>query len=114
MDTCGCVGHNYRSISSFPYHLFYFERKYCVYVMDIWHFVLFCRERPKFQAREDGETPRNGLKPAGEASGTVKVTRDSGVEDTLRVRLDESLVSLFLGCHIHHICEYWLSCTNLQ
>lgn len=43
------------------------------------------RERPKFQAKEDSETPRNGIKPFGEASGTVKVTRDSGVEDTVRV-----------------------------
>ncbi|KAL3508699.1 hypothetical protein ACH5RR_028100 [Cinchona calisaya] len=43
------------------------------------------RERPKFQAKEGGETPRNGMKPFGEASGTVKVTRDSGVEDTIRI-----------------------------
>ncbi|KAL3503193.1 hypothetical protein ACH5RR_037642 [Cinchona calisaya] len=43
------------------------------------------RERPKFQAKEDGETPRKAIKPFGEASGTVKVTRDSGVEETLRV-----------------------------
>lgn len=43
------------------------------------------RERPKFQIKEDGEAPRNGTKALGEASGTVKVTRDSKVEDTVRV-----------------------------
>ncbi|KAI5662515.1 hypothetical protein M9H77_21838 [Catharanthus roseus] len=42
------------------------------------------RERPKFQAKEDGETPRVGGKPFGEASGTVKVARDSGLEDTVK------------------------------
>ncbi|XP_027061644.2 germinal center kinase 1-like isoform X3 [Coffea eugenioides] len=43
------------------------------------------RERHKFQAKEDVETPRNGIKPFGEASGTMKVTRDAGVEDTVRI-----------------------------
>ncbi|CAL5393467.1 unnamed protein product [Camellia sinensis] len=39
------------------------------------------RDRPKYQMKEDGETPRNGPTPLGEASGTVKVMRDSkGVE----------------------------------
>nr|GMD90197.1 germinal center kinase 1-like isoform X1 [Ipomoea batatas] len=42
------------------------------------------RERPKFQLKDDVETPRNGIKPLGEASGTIKVT-SSGVEDTVRV-----------------------------
>ncbi|KAL2472686.1 Protein kinase superfamily protein [Forsythia ovata] len=41
------------------------------------------RERPKFQI--DGESPKNGPTPFGEASGTVKMTRNSGVEDTVRV-----------------------------
>ncbi|CAA3006007.1 serine threonine- kinase 25-like isoform X1 [Olea europaea subsp. europaea] len=41
------------------------------------------RERPKFKI--DEESPKNGPMPLGEASGTVKVTRDSGVEDTVRI-----------------------------
>lgn len=41
------------------------------------------RERPKFQI--DGED-ENGQTPLGEASGTVKVNRESGNEDTVRVR----------------------------
>ncbi|KAK3034987.1 hypothetical protein RJ639_033365 [Escallonia herrerae] len=45
------------------------------------------RERPKFQLKEDVETTRNGPKALGEASGTVKVTRDPRVEDTVRVRI---------------------------
>ncbi|KAM7498683.1 hypothetical protein LguiA_023097 [Lonicera macranthoides] len=45
------------------------------------------RERPKFQLKEDAETPRNGQTAFGEASGTVKVTRASSkVEDTVRAR----------------------------
>ncbi|KAL1567183.1 non-specific serine/threonine protein kinase [Salvia divinorum] len=40
------------------------------------------RERPKFQI--DGEN-ENGATPLGEASGTVKVNRESGREDTVRV-----------------------------
>lgn len=43
------------------------------------------RERPKFQAKEDDETPRIAGKPSGEASGTVKAARDSGVENTVKV-----------------------------
>ncbi|KAG8386344.1 hypothetical protein BUALT_Bualt03G0139100 [Buddleja alternifolia] len=39
------------------------------------------RERPKFQI--DGETPQ-GPTALGEASGTVKVVRSSGVEDTVQ------------------------------
>ncbi|KAL2496375.1 Protein kinase superfamily protein [Forsythia ovata] len=41
------------------------------------------RERPKFKI--DEESPKNGPTPLGEASGTVKVTRDSGVEDTVQI-----------------------------
>ncbi|KAL4589067.1 hypothetical protein LXL04_001969 [Taraxacum kok-saghyz] len=40
------------------------------------------RERPKFQIKEDGESPRNGTQALGEGSSTVKITR---VEDTVRV-----------------------------
>ncbi|KAL3849180.1 hypothetical protein ACJIZ3_011062 [Penstemon smallii] len=40
------------------------------------------RERPKFQI--DEETPKNGPTELGEASGTVKVSRDPRVEDTVR------------------------------
>lgn len=43
----------------------------------------FSRERPKFQI--DGED-ENGATPLGEASGTVKVNRESGHGDTVRVR----------------------------
>ncbi|KAK6934240.1 Protein kinase domain [Dillenia turbinata] len=42
------------------------------------------RERPKFQIREDGETPRNGPRAIGDASDTVKVSRNSRVEETVR------------------------------
>ncbi|XP_011082702.2 serine/threonine-protein kinase svkA [Sesamum indicum] len=41
------------------------------------------RERPKFQI--DGETANNGPTAFGEATGTVKVAKDSAVEDTVRV-----------------------------
>ncbi|KAK4398363.1 Serine/threonine-protein kinase svkA [Sesamum angolense] len=41
------------------------------------------RERPKLQI--DGETANNGPTAFGEASGTVKVAKDSAVEDTVRV-----------------------------
>ncbi|XP_015082950.1 serine/threonine-protein kinase sid1 [Solanum pennellii] len=43
------------------------------------------RERPKFQIKDDMDSPRNGQKPVGEASGTVKVTRDVGTEGTVKV-----------------------------
>ncbi|XP_060191087.1 uncharacterized protein LOC132620429 isoform X2 [Lycium barbarum] len=43
------------------------------------------RERPKFQIKDDMDSPRNGQKPVGEASGTIKVTRDIGSEDTVKV-----------------------------
>ncbi|KAK1395585.1 germinal center kinase 1 [Heracleum sosnowskyi] len=42
------------------------------------------RERPKFQIKEDGETFRSGTQALREASGTVKVKRDSKVADTVR------------------------------
>ncbi|XP_073123497.1 uncharacterized protein [Henckelia pumila] len=40
------------------------------------------RDRPRFQI--DGETPKNGPTVSEEVSGTVKVARDSGFEDTIR------------------------------
>lgn len=43
------------------------------------------RERPKFQIKDDMDSPRNGQKPVGEASGTVRVTRDVGTEGTVKV-----------------------------
>ncbi|KAM7503983.1 hypothetical protein LguiB_002887 [Lonicera macranthoides] len=50
------------------------------------------RERPKFQLKEDAETPRNGQTAFGEASGTVKVTRASSkVEDTVRASQGKTL-----------------------
>ncbi|GMI85337.1 hypothetical protein like AT3G15220 [Hibiscus trionum] len=42
------------------------------------------RERPKYQLKEDVETPRNGPKPLGESTDTVKVARDIGGEGTVR------------------------------
>ncbi|CAN4102914.1 unnamed protein product [Withania somnifera] len=48
------------------------------------------RERPKFQIKDDMDCPRNGQKPIGEASGTVKVTRDMGTENTVKVSSVES------------------------
>ncbi|CAH9108065.1 unnamed protein product [Cuscuta epithymum] len=43
------------------------------------------RERPKFQIKDDELTPKSGQKPLGEASGTLKVSRDSAIDDTFRV-----------------------------
>ncbi|CAN4104203.1 unnamed protein product [Withania somnifera] len=43
------------------------------------------RERPKFQIKDDMDSPRNGQKPVGEASGTVNVTRDMSTENTVKV-----------------------------
>ncbi|KAJ7948681.1 Protein kinase superfamily protein [Quillaja saponaria] len=42
------------------------------------------RERPKYEIKEDVETPRNDPKAVGEASDTVKVTRDLRGEETVR------------------------------
>ncbi|XWS10997.1 hypothetical protein CRYUN_Cryun38cG0046000 [Craigia yunnanensis] len=42
------------------------------------------RERPKYQLKEDAETPRNGPKAVGESTDTVKVTRDIRGEETVR------------------------------
>ncbi|TYH92356.1 hypothetical protein ES332_A13G176600v1 [Gossypium tomentosum] len=42
------------------------------------------RERPKYQLKEDAETPKNGPKPVGESADTVKVTRDVRGEETVR------------------------------
>ncbi|KAF5730690.1 serine/threonine-protein kinase dst4 isoform X2 [Tripterygium wilfordii] len=41
------------------------------------------RERPKYQIKEDGETPRNGPKALWEGSDTVKVNRDVKADDTV-------------------------------
>ncbi|XP_010260289.1 PREDICTED: serine/threonine-protein kinase 4-like isoform X2 [Nelumbo nucifera] len=42
------------------------------------------RERPKYQAKEEAGTPRNGLNAFGNASDTVKVSRDPRDEETVR------------------------------
>ncbi|KAF5949745.1 hypothetical protein HYC85_011738 [Camellia sinensis] len=47
------------------------------------------RDRPKYQMKEDGETPRNGPTPLGEASGTVKVMRDSKGEEAVQASSQE-------------------------
>ena len=53
------------------------------YLLSWWFCVLyFYRERPKFQLKEDG-----GTQALTGPSGTVKVKRDSKVEDTIRARL---------------------------
>ncbi|GFZ05756.1 protein kinase superfamily protein [Actinidia rufa] len=49
------------------------------------------RERPKFQLKEDEESPRNGPIALGEASGTVKVIRDSKGEGTVRASQGKTL-----------------------
>ncbi|XVF04262.1 hypothetical protein REPUB_Repub05bG0067500 [Reevesia pubescens] len=48
------------------------------------------RERPKYQLKEDGETPRNGPRAVGESTNTVKVTRDIRGEETVRVSLGKT------------------------
>ncbi|GMI63638.1 hypothetical protein like AT3G15220 [Hibiscus trionum] len=40
------------------------------------------RERPKYQLKDDGETPRNG--PVGQSTDTLKVTRDFRGDETVR------------------------------
>ncbi|THG06000.1 hypothetical protein TEA_000258 [Camellia sinensis var. sinensis] len=47
------------------------------------------RDRPKYQMKEDGETPKNGPTPLGEASGTVKVMRDSKGEEAVQASSQE-------------------------
>ncbi|MBA0783640.1 hypothetical protein Gotri_001324 [Gossypium trilobum] len=47
-------------------------------------FFVLNRERPKYQLKEDAETPRNGPKPVGESTDIVKVTRDVRGEETVR------------------------------
>ncbi|KAB2044013.1 hypothetical protein ES319_D01G060100v1 [Gossypium barbadense] len=42
------------------------------------------RERPKYQLKEDAETPRTGPKAVGESTDTVKVKRDIRGEETVR------------------------------
>ncbi|KAE8680131.1 Serine/threonine-protein kinase 24 [Hibiscus syriacus] len=42
------------------------------------------RERPKYQLKEDAETPRNGTRVVGESTDTVKVNRDVRGEETVR------------------------------
>ncbi|XP_071691931.1 uncharacterized protein [Rutidosis leptorrhynchoides] len=42
------------------------------------------RERPKFQIKENGESPGKGTQAFGEGSNTIKVTRESRVEETVR------------------------------
>lgn len=42
------------------------------------------RERPKFPVKEDSENIKNGLKAYAEGSGTVKVAREPGGEQTVK------------------------------
>ncbi|KAH9802570.1 protein kinase domain-containing protein [Citrus sinensis] len=43
------------------------------------------RERPKYPIQEEPDTPINGVRAVGEASGTVKVVRDKRSEETVQV-----------------------------
>lgn len=50
--------------------------------------LCFCdpdRERPKYQIREDADTPRNSPKAIGDGNDTVKVIRNIR-EETVRAR----------------------------
>ncbi|XP_022749277.1 germinal center kinase 1-like [Durio zibethinus] len=42
------------------------------------------RECPRYQLKEDAETPRNGPKAIGESNDTVKISRDIRGEETVR------------------------------
>ena len=44
------------------------------------------RERPKYQIKEDIQTPRNGPRGIGEGSDTMKAPRDLRGEETVRSR----------------------------
>ncbi|PPD74180.1 hypothetical protein GOBAR_DD28897 [Gossypium barbadense] len=46
----------------------------------------YAYERPKYQLKEDAETPRTGPKAVGESTDTVKVKRDIRGEETVRAR----------------------------
>lgn len=72
--------------------------------------MLCYRERPKFQLKEDGESPRNGPIALGEASGTVKVIRDSKGEGTVRARCVESLSFLCYSCYL---VDCWLTGSHI-
>ncbi|KAJ9537662.1 hypothetical protein OSB04_030395 [Centaurea solstitialis] len=43
------------------------------------------RERPRFQIKEDGDSPTDGTQAFGDGSNTVKVVRESRVEETVRI-----------------------------
>lgn len=43
------------------------------------------RERPKYPIQEEPDTPINGVRAVGEASGTVKVVKDKRSEETVQV-----------------------------
>ena len=48
-------------------------------------FVDIDRERPKYQIKDDEESPTNGPRTIGESSDTVKVSRNLR-EETVRAR----------------------------
>lgn len=52
------------------------------------------RERPKYQIKEDEDFSRNGFRAVGDASDTVKGTRDLSGEETVRARWVEAVDSL--------------------
>lgn len=62
---------------------------FSVALLSIVLMYVFCyldRERPKYPIQEEPDTPINGVRAVGEASGTVKVVRDKRSEETVQVR----------------------------
>ncbi|XP_024979373.1 serine/threonine-protein kinase svkA-like isoform X2 [Cynara cardunculus var. scolymus] len=49
------------------------------------------RERPRFQIKEDGDSPTNGTQAFGDGSNTVKVVRESRVEETVKISQGKTL-----------------------
>ncbi|XP_017642661.1 uncharacterized protein LOC108483657 isoform X5 [Gossypium arboreum] len=55
------------------------------------------RERPKYQLKEDAETPRTGPKAVGESTDTVKVKRDIRGEETVRASSNQGKIFKNVG-----------------
>lgn len=73
-------------------------------------FFVVCRERPKYQVKEDEEIPTDGPKSPAESSGTVRVARDERGQGTSGTRLDKwstlGISSLFLFIKMLRTCSY--------
>ncbi|KAG4213509.1 hypothetical protein ERO13_A01G061500v2 [Gossypium hirsutum] len=55
------------------------------------------RERPKYQLKEDAETPRTGPKAVGESTDTVKVKRDIRGEEIVRASSNQGKIFKNVG-----------------